>query len=297
MLLTLVQREKILHGRRGRMLCEGLPIEMRESCLAERDVRLEPMSRHGPFSGISPVFLALAASAAFGQDANVDLARVIGGPAATTSLTTVSASTGFLYTVGVINNPASFATTPGALRLQGYTATVFAQKLAADGSVVASALIADAPYGYYAAKIDAGGNIYIAVATQNIAGVAAWNGASSGYTGIIKVGPQLDRILYATHVFGYYTGQMSLDLDTDGSVLVAQVNYDNAKLAKLDPAGSLTGFSYIFTDTPARGGGTAYDGRWVGVAVATPVDCSMAAAAILSTRAAPREWDDSAHRA
>ena len=226
------------------------------------------MLRHGVFLGIySATYLALAASSAFGQSSNLDLARVVGGTAASAGLAAVSTSDGFLYTVGITNNAASFQTTQGALRLQGSGAAVFAQKLASDGSVVASALIADAGYGNYAAKIDAGGNIYIAVATQNIAGVAAWNGGADGYTGVIKVRPQLDRILYATHVFGYYTGQMSLDVDTDGSVFAALVNYDNVKLAKLDAGGSLT-FSYIFTDTPARGGGTAYDGQWVGVAVA-----------------------------
>jgi uncharacterized protein (TIGR03437 family) len=90
------------------------------------------------------------------------------------------------------------------------------------------------------------------------------------------VGPQLDRVLYATHVFDFYTGPMSLDIDLDGSVVVGLVEYNSAKLQKVDSSGRLTSFSFTFTDPPPTGGRTAYDARWIGVALAA--DHSVAVA-------------------
>ena len=212
---------------------------------------------------VSCIVFALEAPAVLGQNSNLDLAQVVSSVSSVTGLSIASAN-GFLYTVGVTNAPASFQTTAGALQVQGSTSMVFAQKLRTDGTVVASALIADAAPGYYAAKVDAAGNIYLAVATNNVAGVTL---KGTGATALVKVGPDLDQVLYATYIFDYTTGPMSLAVDSDGSAIAAVVTYDNAELVKLDATGAQS-FSYFLTDTPEFGGGTVYDARWIGIAIA-----------------------------
>src|SRR5947209_19712785 len=57
----------------------------------------------------------------------------------------------------------------------------------------------------------------------------------------------------------------SFDLLRIRSAVVALVDHFNIRTAKLDPMG-VPEFSYILTDTPAFGGGTTYDGRYVGIA-------------------------------
>jgi hypothetical protein len=142
---------------------------------------------------------ALLAPPLFGQSSNFDLSYLVNAPPTVWGISLLPAANGFTYAVGFTNSPATFPTSSGALRVQSTGATLFIQKLAPDGTVAASALVAEA-FGYNgsdaaAAAADASGNVYVALTPNAIAGVPDWNGGLRTY--ILKVCSQFDQVLYA----------------------------------------------------------------------------------------------------
>jgi uncharacterized protein (TIGR03437 family) len=186
--------------------------------------------------------LTLIASTALGQDANIDLARIVGETTPTDGRSMLSGPDGSLYLIGVTENQ-SFNTTPGAIRVESSFRPIFIQRILPDGSIGASALLADSYFESEAicAKIDSQGNLYVGFQTNNLAGYPGWQ--QDGRAGVARVSPNLDKIIYATHVADFLTGPMSLDLDPDGSVVAAVDAGDGIIVTKLASDGSVA-FTY-----------------------------------------------------
>ncbi len=116
--------------------------------------------RSGPF--LTFLFASLAALPAIAQNSNFDFQRIETGTRAFTSASILASANGNLYAVGQVASSATFQTTPGALRVQTSQPTIYIEKLTPDGTVLASALVADCPYATPVAAVDSVGNVYIA---------------------------------------------------------------------------------------------------------------------------------------
>lgn len=219
--------------------------------------------------------IAFAPRALAGSSSSaLDFVKIAGAAAIAVGFSAGADSAGDSYTVGCLESAAGFPTTPGALDTQGTRPMGYLQKFSPDGtSLLASALLGEtgecsSPYPLISAKVDAEGDIYVAFQLSgNVAGVSEWTGDPNGSVAVIKVSSQADRILYATKVFAYMTGPLALDIDSSGSCYVALGEYDDIRVAKLDPSGAPTAFSFTLTDTPGGGAGTGpYDGHWLSIA-------------------------------
>jgi hypothetical protein len=199
----------------------------------------------------------LLCASAFAQNSNFDLihlfpwTEVLGGRVP--AVRAFSDAGGNVYLVGFTTNAGNFPATAGALTLAnpiiGGT-YLFIQKFNAGGSVIAAALVARADLGFFDAKVDSQGNIYIGVFASQVSGVSNWTNG----TAIVKVNSQMNQVVYATQVSGTVGAPIALDLDSDGSVVTAAVVLATRviQVTKLSPAGSLSSFSYQLSESSAR---------------------------------------------
>jgi uncharacterized protein (TIGR03437 family) len=210
--------------------------------------------------------------ALFGASSAVDFARFIQGPPAQIGFALGADKDGYLYAVGVTDEPANFAVTPGALNAQVSVkrAMVFLQKFSPDGSqVLVSALLGETFQGnQVAAKVNASGNVYVAFTLSgNVAGSPQWQGDPTGGIAVLKVPPGGDKLEYASRVDPYSDSiELALELDSDGSTYVASGDAEQVRVWKLDPDGNLANYSHTFADMTV-GGDVAYDGLCVRLAV------------------------------
>ena len=216
------------------------------------------------------ILSAFLIQAVWGASSALDFTRIIQGPPTQTGTFLGSDKSGFLYAVGVTEDPADFSVTPGALSVPpGSWPMVFLQKFSSDGShVLVSALLGETwfpafPNQETAAAVDSSGNVYVAfVLNGHVAGSPTWLGDPSGSIAVLKIDSGGDRVLSATRVAVGLGAPLGIALDSDGSAYVAVVD----QVWKLDPAGNTTNYLHTFKETN-QFGEDAYDGRAVRLAV------------------------------
>lgn len=217
-------------------------------------------------------FVAASSSNASAGSSALDFVNFINGPPEIVGSSVSADANGEVYEAGCTESSSSIQTSLGALQAQGTGPMAFLREISADGSkVLFSALLGVTGDCFVstqvAAKTDSSGNTYVAFNLWgSVAGVSSWNGDPNGHVAVLKISPQGNNVLYGIRVFPYFTGAVSLDIDSNGAAYVA-LAANGVMLAKIDPSGSSLEYSYSVP--PPSTANASLSGQGLGISVGT----------------------------